>query len=108
MNLFSFDEDALAGAFLGRLHHGVELAVGNGSKTFRTARVREDLVALFHVREPVVEKREDVGSDLLTETIAGAEILVDPDLHPSVLTFGRRGSRGGGCRQMHSHGRHPG
>ena len=41
-----------------------------------------DRVALFHVGEPVVEQGEDRRGDLLTETVAGAQILIDPDLHP--------------------------
>ena len=45
-----------------------------------------DLVAFLHVREAVVEEREDIGRDLLAETITGAEILVDPDLHDAVAT----------------------
>ena len=44
----------------------------------------EDLVALLDVGEAVVEEREDVRRDLLAQAVAGAEILVDPDLHGSV------------------------
>jgi hypothetical protein len=40
-----------------------------------------DLVALLHVGEAVVEQREYCRCDLLTQTVTGTEILVDP--HPS-------------------------
>src|SRR5262245_3463827 len=84
----SFDEDALAGTFLGGLDDRVELAVGDVGEALGATGVREHLVALFDVGEAVVEQGEDVGRDLLAEPVAGAQILVDPDLHSDVLTFG--------------------
>ena len=82
-----FDEDALSGALLGRLDDGVELAVGDLGHSFGALRVAlgggEDLGALLDVGQAVVEQREHVGRDLFAETIASAEILVDPDLHGS-------------------------
>ena len=81
------DEDALAGALLGGFDHAVELTVGNLGETIGALRValgrRVDLAAFLHVGEPVVEQSEDVRGDLFTETVAGAEILIDPDLHDS-------------------------
>jgi hypothetical protein len=56
----------------------------------------EDLVAFLHVRQPVVEQREHVGGDLFAETVAGAEILIDPDLHGGLL-LARSGYRDGGA-----------
>ena len=41
----------------------------------------KNLVALHDIRQSVVEQGEDVGGDLLAEAVAGAQILVDPDLH---------------------------
>ena len=57
------------------------MPVGDVGETLGAARVAEDLVAFLDVGEAVVEQREDVGRDLLAEAVAGAEVLVDPDLH---------------------------
>src|SRR5688572_16058371 len=78
---FRFDEDALAGALLGRLDHGVELAIRDRRHTFGAARLGENLVAVLHVGEPIIEKGEHSGGDLFTQTVSRTEILVDPDLH---------------------------
>ena len=79
------DVDALAGALLGGLDHGVELAVGDVGETFGALRValRRGVHrgALLDVGQPVVEQGEHVRADLLAEPVAGAEVLVDPDLH---------------------------
>ncbi len=45
------------------------------------ARLVLDVGTFLHVGQPVVEQGEHRGRDLLAETVAGAEILVDPDLH---------------------------
>jgi hypothetical protein len=75
------------------------LAGGHVGETGRAARVGEHLVALLDVRQAVIEQREDVGSDLLAESVAGAEILVDPDLHGAVASFlGWIRPVGGACR----------
>jgi hypothetical protein len=80
-----FDEDALPGALLGRFDDGVDEAVGDVGHPLGALRVAlrggEHLRALFHVGQAVIEKGEDVGSDLLAETVARAQILIDPDLH---------------------------
>ena len=62
---------------------------GNVGQTLGAARVGEDLVAFLDVGETVVEQGEHGGRDLLAEAVAGAEILVDPDLHrmSSLLRF---------------------
>src|SRR5205085_10130741 len=77
------DEDALARALLGRLDHGVIHAVRHRGQALGPTRVAEDLVAFLHVGEPVVQQGEHGGGDLLAETVAGAQILIDPDLHDS-------------------------
>ncbi len=103
-----FDEDALAGALLGGLDDGVELTVGNLGETVGTLRValgrRVDLVALFDVGQTVVEKSEDVRCDFLAQTVAGAEILIDPDLHSSraLLVSTGPGALVGKCCVRHS------
>ena len=58
----------------------------------------EDLVAFLHVGEAVVEQGEHVGSDLLAETVAGAEILIDPDLHGAAVPLSVTAVRGDECR----------
>jgi len=78
------DEDALAGAFLGALDHGLELAVGEAGHAFGALRVAlgggVDLVAFSDVRKTVVEQGENVRRDLFAEAVTGAQILIDPDL----------------------------
>src|SRR5579863_10321255 len=51
------------------------------------ARVAEDLVALFDVGQAIVQQRENCRGNLLTQAIAGAKILVDPDLHALSVPF---------------------
>src|SRR3954447_14773689 len=79
--LLDLDEDALPGALLGRLDHRVVHAVGDVGQAFGPARVGEDLRPLLDVGQAVVEEREHRGGDLLAQAVAGAQILVDPDLH---------------------------
>ncbi len=79
------DEDALPGALLSGLDRDVFLSGGDdgeaacplglafgGSKDRRT---------LPHIGQTIVEEHEDVGRDLFAETVSGAEILIDPNLH---------------------------
>src|SRR5581483_4575042 len=60
--LLDLDEDALAGALLGRLDGGLFHPRGN-------------------VGQAVVEQREDRRGDLFAEAVARAQVLVDPHLH---------------------------
>ena len=80
-----FNEDALAGAFFGRLDNGIHLIIGEVREAFGALRVAfrggEDLLALAHVGESVVKEDEHVGGDFFADSISGAEILIDPDLH---------------------------
>ena len=94
------DEDALARALLGGLNGGVFVLRSNGSHAFLSARSVLDVGAFFDVGQTVVEQGEDGGSDLLAESIAGAEILIDPDLHRNAfLTHPPPGERlHGQCR----------
>ena len=78
------------------------MAGGHVGEALGAARVGEDLVAFLDVGEAVVEQGEDVGRDLLAEPVAGAEILVDPDLHGAVASLiGRVGrtARGAGLHR---------
>src|SRR4051794_24625816 len=54
--LLDLDEDALAGALLGRLDGGVLHVGGHVGQALGAARVGEDLVALLDVGQPVVEQ----------------------------------------------------
>jgi hypothetical protein len=81
LDLFDLDEDALSGAFFGGLDNALELTVGEVGETCGATRVGENLVTLSDVGKAIVEQREHVGCDLLAESVARAEILIDPDLH---------------------------
>ncbi len=76
-----FDEDALPGTLFGRLGHGVLEILRHERHAGRTARVVLHGVGVLHVGETVVEQREDGRCDLLAQSVTGAQILVDPDLH---------------------------
>ena len=69
------------GALLGGLDHGVLEVGGHGGHAGRAARLALDVGALLDIGQTVVEQGEHRGRDLLAEAVAGAEILVDPDLH---------------------------
>jgi hypothetical protein len=60
--------------------------IGDVGQAGRAARVREHLVPLLDVGEAIVEQGEHVRGDLFAESVAGAEILVDPDLHVVVTS----------------------
>ena len=94
----NFDEDAFSGAFLGGLDDAIELTVGDVGETCSAARIGIHLVALFDISETVVKQREHVRGDLLAESVACAEILIDPDLHVSLHLF----VRGDGNATNHS------
>jgi hypothetical protein len=87
------DEDALAGALFGGLDDRLLLACRHVGETLGAAGVGEHLAALLHVGEPVVEEGEHVRCDLFTETVARAEILIDPDLHRCVPSHNARSRR---------------
>ena len=85
------DHDALAGAFLGGLHDDVDLIIGdagNAAGAFGTVavaffpvenEVRSKVARGFtHNPQPVVATDKHVGSYLFTDSITGAEILIDP------------------------------
>src|SRR6187401_2757189 len=79
------DVDALAGALLGGLDHGVQLAVGDVRQPLGTLRVAlrrgVDRRTLLDVGETVVEQGEHIRADLLAQAVPGAQVLIDPDLH---------------------------
>src|SRR5690606_35753146 len=79
------EEDALPGALLGSLDCDVLHAGGHGRHARGPLGVAlgfgVDLVALTHVGKTVVEQHEHVGGDLFAQAVAGAEVLIDPNLH---------------------------
>src|SRR6516165_5426558 len=88
-DVLRLDEDALPGALLGGLDHGVQQPVGDLGHAVSTLGVPlsrgEDFAAFLHVGQTVVQQREHVGADLFAQPVTGAEILIDPDLHPGGL-----------------------
>ena len=63
----------------------------NHCESLGAAWVGVDLVAFLDVGQAIVEEGEDIGGNLFAETVAGAEILVDPNLHSALyLTLNAR------------------
>src|SRR3954465_5256559 len=85
--LLDLDEDALAGALLGRLDGRILHTARDVGQALGPTRAGEDLCTLLHVGQPIVEQGEDGGRDLFTESVAGAEILIDPDLHCGPILY---------------------
>jgi tRNA (adenine57-N1/adenine58-N1)-methyltransferase len=75
------DEDALTGALFGGLNDRVFHAGRHVGEAFGTAGIALHVTPLLYVGQAVVEQREDRRADLLAESVAGAEVLVDPNLH---------------------------
>src|SRR6185312_15742676 len=72
------DVDAVAGALFGRVD---DIQAQAGRHTGALARCGEQVTGVvLHVREPVDVELEDLGCVLDTQAVAGAQILVDPDL----------------------------
>src|SRR5205823_8854475 len=79
--LLDLDENALPGALLGGLDDRLLEVAGHVCQSLDATGVTEDLAAFLDVGEAVVEEGEDVGTDLLAQAVARAEVLVDPHLH---------------------------
>jgi hypothetical protein len=75
------DEDALAGASLGGVDRGLDVAAGDGGQGTGAAGVVERGPGLGDVSDAVLELGEDVGTVVDAQPVAGAEVLVDPDTH---------------------------
>ena len=102
--LDDLQEDALAGALLGGFDRGVDVGLRNGRRAFGHlvdgvgARPVEDVrpAGLLDVGEPVVVHGEDAGLELHADPVAGAQILVDPNLeraHRSAFYLWSSGDR---------------
>ena len=83
-DLLDFNENALAGALFGGFDCRLFETIRNHCKAVRPARVCENRVAFPDVGEAIVEKSKDIGGDLFAETVSGAKILIDPNLHESL------------------------
>jgi hypothetical protein len=75
------DEDALAGAGLGGVDGGLDVANGDLGEGTGAARVVERGAGLGDVGDPVLELGEDVGTVVDAQPVARTEVLVDPDTH---------------------------
>ena len=75
------DENALAGTEFGRVDRVRDVSLGHQRQAARSARIVEHLTSLADIRDAIFELHEHVGAVVDTETVSGAEILVDPDVH---------------------------
>jgi hypothetical protein len=74
------NENALAGALILRIADRVLEARGDRRKACATAGIAND-IALFDVGQAVIPQREHRGTEVFAQAVAGAELLVDPNLH---------------------------
>jgi hypothetical protein len=79
--LFHLDEDAFARAYIGRLDDRVVIPLGHVSETPGAARIIEHLLGFHHIGDAVIKQREHVAAVVDTESIARAQVLVDPYTH---------------------------
>jgi hypothetical protein len=75
------DEDALAGAGLGGVDGGLDVANGDAGEGTGPAGVVERGAGVGDVGDPVLELGEDVGAVVDAQPVARTEVLVDPDTH---------------------------
>ena len=75
------DEDALAGAGLGRVDDIGDVALGDPGETARAAGIVERGTVLGDVRDPILELNEHIGTVIDTDPVTGAQVLVNPDTH---------------------------
>jgi hypothetical protein len=78
------DEDALSRTHLGGLHDRPTVAIGHPRQTAGAARVVEGAAVFGHIGDAVLELHEDVGTVIETETVACAQVLIDPHTHGRV------------------------
>jgi hypothetical protein len=75
------DEDALAGAGLGGVDGGLDVAHGDPGEGSGAPGVVERRAGLADVGDPVLELGEDVRTVVDAQPVARAEVLIDPDTH---------------------------
>src|SRR5665213_2583844 len=80
-SLILFNKDALAGTFFGSLGDRILKRARNPDHALASSRAVLHICAVLYVGKTIVLQGKDVRTDLFTETVAGTEILVNPDLH---------------------------
>lgn len=83
-----FKEDALPRAYLGRPDHIVDPPRRHCNKASRSAGIVLRYASGDDVRDPVFEQGKDIGRMVDTQPVAGAQILVDPNLHRAINLSG--------------------
>ena len=82
VGLVVFQEDALAGTVERGGDHPIDEALRNGDHAHPASGVVARRAGdIAHVREPVLEEHEHVGTVIGAQAITGTEILVDPHAH---------------------------
>ena len=79
------EEDALAGTVIRRVHHVAEQGEGNAGEAAGPARIVEDPAVLLDVGDSVLEQGEDRGRVIGAQTVARAQVLVDPHPHSTIM-----------------------
>jgi oligopeptidase B len=84
------DEDALARARQGGVDDGLLVASGDFGKALPAAGIIEHILALDHVRDPIFQLGEDVGTMINAEPVARAQVLIDPYPHDAADVTAQR------------------
>jgi oligopeptidase B len=84
------DEDALPRARQGGVDDGLLVASGDFGKALPAAGIIEHILALDHVRDPIFQLGEDVGTMINAEPVARAQVLIDPYPHDAADVTAQR------------------
>src|SRR4051794_33139347 len=79
--MLDVDEDALARARQRGVDHVVFVARSNPRQAAAAARIVEDIVALDHIRDAVLQLGEHVGAMVDTQAVTRTQVLIDPYPH---------------------------
>jgi hypothetical protein len=75
------DEDALAGAGERGVDDSLLVAGRDCGQAAPAPRIIEDVVALDHVGDPILQLRKHVGTVIDAQPVARAQVLIDPHPH---------------------------
>lgn len=75
------DEDALTGTLLGGVDHVDDVPRRDVGQAAGASRIVQRMTGLGHVGDAVFQLHEHVGAVIEAETVAGAQVLIDPDAH---------------------------
>ena len=80
LKLFNVEEDAFAGALLSCLNGCFQKIIWDINRLVKTVRwlSRDIRVRFPHIVEAIFSSKENSWSDLLTDTVAGTEVLIYP------------------------------